>query len=79
MHQGHCHPHQVYGAQCDMKVYGRIDYTGTMSYNGTALNLEYIADTYKHGLSLTKGYIGGGYIGNACWAVVTTIQNATDT
>lgn len=62
-----------------MKVYGRIDYTGTMLYKGQTLNLEYIVDTYKHGLSLTKGYIGGGYISNAGWTVVTTIQNATDT
>jgi hypothetical protein len=62
-----------------MKVYGTIDFTGTMSYNGSVLNDEYIADTYKHGLSLTKGYIGGGYISNAGWTVVTTIQNSTDT
>jgi hypothetical protein len=62
-----------------MKVYGRIDYTGTMQYQGATLNLEYIVDDYKQGLSLTKGYIGGGYISNAGWTVVTTIQNATDT
>ena len=61
-----------------MKVYGQINYTGTMKYNGSALNLEYIADDYKNGLSLTKGYIGGGYVGSSVWSVVTTIQNATD-
>jgi hypothetical protein len=62
-----------------MKVYGTIDFTGTMFYNGSPLADEYISDTYKHGLSLTKGYIGGGYISNAGWTVVTTIQNSTDT
>lgn len=61
-----------------MKVYGQLIYTGTILYQGTPLNLEYIPDTYKHGLSLTRGYIGGGYINNAGWTVVTTIQNATD-
>lgn len=61
-----------------MKVYGKINYTGTMKYQGSALSLEYITDDYKHGLSLTKGYIGGGYISNAGWTNVTTIQNATD-
>jgi hypothetical protein len=62
-----------------MIVYGRLDYTGTMQYNGSTLNLEYIADDYRNGLTLTKGYIGGGYINNAGWTVVTTIQNSTDT
>ena len=61
-----------------MKVYGQINYTGTMKYQGSTLNLEYIVDDYRHGLTLTKGYIGGGYISNAGWTVVTTIQNATD-
>jgi len=61
-----------------MKVYGRINYTGTMKYNGSALNLEYIADDYKNGLTLTKGYIGGGYVSSSVWTVVTTIQNSTD-
>ena len=61
-----------------MKVYGQINYTGTMKYQGSALNLEYVVDDYKHGLTLTKGYIGGGYIGSSVWTVVTTIQNATD-
>ena len=49
-----------------------------MKYQGSALNLEYIADDYPNGLTLTKGYIGGGYISNAGWTVVTTIQNSTD-
>jgi len=62
-----------------MKVYGQINYTGTMKYNGSDLNLEYITDDYKNGLSLTKGYIGGGYISSSVWSVVTTIQNSTDT
>ena len=62
-----------------MKVYGEIDYTGTLTKGGQALGLEYIVDDYLHGLNLTKGYIGGGYISNAGWLVVTTIQNSTDT
>lgn len=62
-----------------MIVYGRLNFTGTMQYNGSQLNLEYIADDYRNGLTLTKGYIGGGYINNAGWTVVTTIQNSTDT
>lgn len=62
-----------------MIVYGRLNFTGTMQYNGSTLNLEYIADDYKNGLTLTKGYIGGGYIGSSVWTVVTTIQNSTDT
>jgi hypothetical protein len=61
-----------------MKVYGQINYTGTMKYQGSTLNLEYVVDDYRHGLTLTKGYIGGGYISNAGWTNVTTIQNATD-
>lgn len=61
-----------------MKVYGQINYTGTMKYQGTTLNLEYIVDDYQNGLTLTKGYIGGGYVNNAGWTVVTTIQNSTD-
>ena len=61
-----------------MIVYGGLNFTGTMKYNGSALNLEYIADDYRNGLTLTKGYIGGGYVSNAGWTVVTTIQNSTD-
>jgi hypothetical protein len=61
-----------------MIINGGLIFTGTMSYNGSQLNLEYIADDYRNGLTLTKGYIGGGYISNAGWTVVTTIQNATD-
>ena len=62
-----------------MKVYGEINYGGILTHNGVAMNLEYIADSYKHGLNLTKGYIGGGYIGSNIWTVVTTIENSTDT
>ena len=62
-----------------MIINGGLNFTGTMKYNGSALNLEYIADDYRNGLTLTKGYIGGGYISNAGWTVVTTIQNSTDT
>jgi hypothetical protein len=62
-----------------MIINGGLNFTGTMKYNGSQLNLEYIADDYRNGLTLTKGYIGGGYISNAGWTVVTTIQNSTDT
>lgn len=61
-----------------MIIYGGLNFTGTMQYNGATLNLEYIADDYRNGLTLTKGYIGGGYVNNAGWTVVTTIQNSTD-
>lgn len=78
MPQDHCHLVRQCGVKYNMKVYGTINYTGTMKYQGSTLNLEYVADDYRHGLTLTKGYIGGGYISNAGWTVVTTIQNSTD-
>lgn len=79
MHQGHYLQRHQCGVQFNMRVYGTLNFTGTMQYQGSTLNLEYIADDYKHGLNLTKGYIGGGYIGGSIWTTVTTIQNSTDT
>jgi hypothetical protein len=32
-----------------MIINGGLNFTGTMKYNGSQLNLEYIADDYRNG------------------------------
>lgn len=60
-----------------MIVNGNINFTGTISKNGTVLK-QVFADDYKHGLTLSKGYIGGGYVSSSVWNTITKIQNSTD-
>jgi hypothetical protein len=60
-----------------MIVNGNLNFTGTLYKNSTVMKL-YFTDDYKHGLNLTKGYIGGGYIGSSIWQTITKIQNPTD-
>ena len=60
-----------------MIVNGNLNFTGTLTKAGTVLKMVF-ADDYKHGLTLSKGYIGGGYVSSSVWNTVTKIANATD-
>lgn len=63
-----------------MEINGSLDFTGSLFKGATNVTQRLkLSDTYQWGLDLTRGYIGGGYISNAGWTVVTTIQNRTDT
>lgn len=74
----HCHQHPQCGHQFNiMVVNGNINFTGTISKSGTVLKQVYV-DDYKHGLTLSRGYIGGGYVSSSVWNTVTKIANATD-
>ena len=60
-----------------MQVNGDINFTGTLTVQGRDIK-TLLDNHYELGLVLTRGLIGGGYIGGTIYNTLTTIKYTTD-